>query len=109
MNEKNIHFTPKQSNPGNQILAGSVDHFAKKFEGETDIISQEMVGPTILNPDKIQELDNALNIAGFMPSDLQYADQDALQSLFAELNSATESTIKKEILKSIVVLVNAGL
>ncbi len=77
------------------------------------MLPAETEGLVILSPKHIDILDNALNIAGLTPRDLQSVrNSDALQGAFRELNATDPDrnwNLHKPILMRIVKMVEEGL
>ncbi len=107
MQERDYRFTPPQANIAAQGLRDSVDHFVRASEGRGESNVEEFVGPVVLSPENLSELDSALNVAGYMPSDLVAVEAQILQNEFALLNQANDREARKVVYKRIVQLVKA--
>ncbi len=104
------HFSTKERHPENDRIAGETDG---KVSTSTESdrygrLTEVESGPAVLSPEDVQAIDSALNIAGFGPEDLQYADQERLQQAFALLSSSGEKESKKEAMEEIIALVRLG-
>ena len=108
MQEQNHQFTPKIANPENRRIGGFVDPFALMKESSAVDVTQEDLGPAQLSSESIALLDQALNVAGFSPSDLPFADQEMLHKSFHQLSQSADLDAKKLVLKEIVRLVHVG-
>ena len=110
MPEKSYGFTPREVQPNNLGVVGEVHHFSTIKESDASGDFTRAPGESVqLSREAITLLDSAINVAGLMPGDLQFADQEALQDLFMLLNRAEDASTKKDVLKQVVALINAGL
>ncbi len=89
-------------------MTDSVDNFARVSEGISGSELEEIVGPVVLKPECLSELDAAIDVAGFMPIDLQSVDANLLQNEFLLLNQANDWQARKAVFKHIVELMRAS-
>ena len=107
MKERDYRFTPPQANIATQGLTDSVEHFARGGEASGEGGIEEFGGPTVLSPENLSELDSALNVAGYMPSELVSVDPNILQREFTLLCQANDREARKVVYKRIVELIRA--
>lgn len=108
MKEHDYRFTPNKANLANQGISQSVDHFTRAPESVGVSELNEIIGPVVLTQECISELDAALDVAGFMPTDLQSVDANALQNEFALLNDANDWQARKIVFNRILELVKSS-
>lgn len=109
MSEGVVHiFGGKKANPQNHGVYGEAEHFSRSGESDVNFESPNGIA---LSPEKQWRVDSALNVAGFLPGDVEYADVEGLKAALEKINDApdpeSEKLAVKELLRVIQLGVNA--